>query len=301
MKYISTLFACLFYLTVFAQERFEVMGKPPDVYIEHAVKDGESLQSIGKFFGLPPAKIAAYNSLNPAAPLSKNSRVKIPLSKDNLFQEKKDNAQPVYHIIGPGDNLYQLSLAYNKVNIALLKEWNNLKTDVVKNGQAVIIGFIGKGTPVKPPVVVDNPNGAVTTPVVKNDVAPQTPAEKKPAMPENKKETVPNTAEEGYFAVSYLQHSNNQLKQYRSGDAAFFKTVSGWVDHKYYVLMNDVAVGTIVRISGGPSNKYICAKVLGPLQEIKGGTSLLLRMSNSAAIILGVADTKIPVMVTYFE
>ena len=306
MKYISALFACLFCLTVTAQERFEIMGHSPDIYIEHIVKDGETLQGIGKFFGLPPAKVAAYNSLNPAAPLSKNTRVKIPISKDNLIQEKKENVQPVYHIIGKGDNLYQLSLAYYKVNIALLKDWNSMKTDVVKDGQAVIVGFIGNKSAMKPVVPVDNVNPDATTaaaaaPVKKESPLSQLTAEKKQTVADTKKEPLPNVAEEGYFATGYMQHNSDLLKQYRSGDAAFFKTVSGWVDHKYYVLMNDVAVGTIVRINNSRNNKYICAKVLGPLQEIKPGTTLLLRMSNSAALALGVSDAKIPVTVTYFE
>jgi hypothetical protein len=94
-----------------------------------------------------------------------------------------------------------------------------------------------------------------------------------------------------------------QSKQFHSGDAATFKTISGWTDRKYYVLINDVAPETIVRITA-PNNKSICAKVLGPLQETKGANGLLLRMSNSAAStlgMLGITDPKFTVTVTFFE
>jgi hypothetical protein len=65
-------------------------------------------------------------------------------------------------------------------------------------------------------------------------------------------------------------------------------------------LINDIAPETIVRITA-PNNKSVCAKVLGPLQETKGGSGLLLRMSNSAASALGIIDTRFTVTVTHFE
>lgn len=106
--------------------------------------------------------------------------------------------------------------------------------------------------------------------------------------------------DEGYFAVSFSQHDEDQEQQYQTGDAGTFKTISGWSDRKYYVLINDVAPETIVRITAS-NNKSICAKVLGPLQETKEGTGLLLRMSNSAASTLGITDAKFTVRVTYFQ
>jgi hypothetical protein len=110
----------------------------------------------------------------------------------------------------------------------------------------------------------------------------------------------PKEGDEGFFATLYAQQVNDQNKQFHSGDAATFKTISGWSDRKYYVLMNDVAPETIVRITA-PNNRSICAKVLGPLQETKGGSGLMLRMSNSAASVLGITDPRFTVTVTYYE
>lgn len=137
-------------------------------------------------------------------------------------------------------------------------------------------------------------------------------SEEKPAtdnkpLKEEPKETpvvtdvyVPAEGDEGYYASGYAEHEKARLQQFRSGDAATFKTISGWTDRKYYVLMNDIAPKTIVRITG-PGNKSVCAMVLGPLQETKGASGLLLRISNSAASALGIADQKFTVTVTYFE
>ena len=306
-----------------AQEKLVLAGKAPDTYLIHLVKEGENLTSIGNRFGLTAAKLAAYNSLNPAAPLAKNFQIRIPVTKDNLLSDKSNNNQPVYHMIGKGDNLYRLSLAYNKVSIATLKEWNNMKNDIVKDGQLVIIGFIADHAmgdtkkevkpkpitavtetalpkiqpPVEKPVEKKKPD-SVADPLLqkmnnKNDEA-------KAATPNSNPGYQPKEGDEGYFAVAYTQHAAGQLKQFRSGDAATFKTISGWTDHKYYVLMNDVAPGTIMRITG-ITNKNICAKVLGPLPDTKTASGLLLRMSNAAAAALGANDTKFTITVTYFE
>ena len=318
-------FFCLIIATLIlgqltAQEKLVLVGKAPDTYLIHPVKEGENLTTIGNRFGLTAAKLAAYNSLNPAAPLAKNFQIRIPVTKDNLLTDNSNNNQPVYHMIGKGDNLYRLSLAYNKVSIATLKEWNNMKNDIVKDGQLVIIGFMAD------PAMGDTKKEVKTKPTTTlTETAPQKiqppvekPAEKKKPetvadpLPQNMAnkniEATPNTnpgyqpkeGDEGYFAVGYTQHAAGQLKQFRSGDAATFKTISGWTDHKYYVLINDVAPGTIMRITG-INNKNICAKVLGPLPDTKTATGLLLRMSNAAAAALGANDPKFTITVTYFE
>ena len=318
-------------MQVSAQEKIQVMGNFSDMYIGHTIADGESLQSLGKQYSLPPAKIASYNQLNPAAPLPKNKRIKIPLSKDNLLQQKSSSATPVYYVVEKGDDLNRLSQSYNMVSINKLKDWNDLKSDAVKEGQSIIIGFmkIGKSTtdkketPPKPEPVSDNTTNKSQPPLVKApekkdpDIAiPKTnktsnsPAVKESqkleenTVPETKKEPangyIPKEGDEGYFALAYSQHTTGQLKQFHSGDGASFKTISGWTDRKYYVLMNDVPVGTVVRLTG-VSNKSVCAKVLGPLQEAKGAPGLLVRISNAAASVLGITDPKFPITVTYFE
>ena len=350
MKKCNWLIACFFVLTVNAQEKLVIVGKAPDMHVVHMANGTESLQNISNQFGQSVSKLSKYNriNINTAAALPKGTAVKIPLTKDNLLQQPAEGSGPVYHVIKKGDNLYRLSQVYNKVPIASMKEWNNMKKDIVKNGQYVIIGYMVnasnnssatskkqevkaetsevsvsetavpavvvpekkmpvKKEPVKKPVTVDLPKaidgGLVEVKETKPVVEVKKPVEAAPV----KKETTPTSSEytpkegdEGFFANSYSEHPKEQTQQFHSGDAATFKSISGWTDRKYYVLMNDIAPKTIVRITG-TSNKSICAMVLGPLQETKGGTGLLLRVSNSAASALGINDSKFMVTVTYFE
>jgi LysM repeat protein len=103
----------------------------------------------------------------------------------------------------------------------------------------------------------------------------------------------------GAFSAMFSNPSQKSLKNI-SGEAATFKSTSGWQDKKYYVLMDNVDAGTIVKVSAG-DNKVIYAKVLGSMPEMKENNGLLLRISNAAASSLGIIDPKFPVEVSFYQ
>ena len=101
--------------------------------------------------------------------------------------------------------------------------------------------------------------------------------------------------DEGYFA-SYFNRKAIDDNQ-AIGDAGTFKTASGWEDKKYYILINGLLPGTIVRVTS--NNKSICAKVLAGLPEIKQDSGYLARLNNAAVAALGIEATKFPVTVNH--
>jgi hypothetical protein len=84
-----------------------------------------------------------------------------------------------------------------------------------------------------------------------------------------------------------------------SGQAGIFKSTSGWQDGKYYALMNNVAVGTIVKVSDASTGKSVYAKILGQLPDMKESAGLTIRVSNAAAAELGEGDGRFNVAVGY--
>ncbi len=354
MKKLSCVIACFFTIAVVAQEELIIMGTASDKYVLYSADNRESLQTISYLFGISVAKLSAYNNLNASVPLSKGTAIKIPVSLDNLVRQKSDNNATVYHKIRKGDNFYRLSKEYN-VPPTLLREWNKMNSDVVKDGQLVMVGFM-VNMPARPNPSGSSNSGAkkspeifppmrVTAPVTKAEKIKETKSlnapvtagfyeaeragkqqeeakartavsapvteitliaePKKPVKPVIKKQDeltgyIPKEGDEGYFAAAYAEHSKDQSQQFRSGDAAIFKTISGWTDRKFYVLIDDVAPETIVRITGS-GNKSVCAMVLGPLQETGGGAGLLLRVSNAAASALGFTGAKFTVTLSFFE
>ena len=83
------------------------------------------------------------------------------------------------------------------------------------------------------------------------------------------------------------------------GQAGIFKSTSGWQDGKYYVLINNVPVGTIVKVTDQGTGKSVYAKVLGQLPEMKESVGLMLRLSNAAAAELGNGDGRFSAGVSY--
>ena len=84
-----------------------------------------------------------------------------------------------------------------------------------------------------------------------------------------------------------------------TGLAGTFKSTSGWQDGKYYALMNNTPVGTIVRVTDPSTGKTIYAKVLGQLPDMKESAGLAIRISNAAAAELGEGEGKFNVEVKY--
>ena len=318
-----------------------VAGKSTDRYVVYATKGLESLQNVSNHFGQSVSKLAAYNkiNINHSTPFAKGTKIKIPITSNNFLQKKSENSEPVFHTVTKGENLYKISQTFYKVPVASLKTWNGLQSNTVKNGQSLIVGYmlnaksvtVQKNEPKKdiPPInstelisatppekkyldkkepIMPSPvkkdGGTLITPVmVSKEIKP---IEEKPSnTPTNKKVELfedysPKEGDEGYFASYYQENNKPQLQQFHSGDASIFKSISGWTDRKFYVLVNDIEPKTIVRITG-VNKKSVCAMVLGPLPEIKGGSDLLFRISNSAANALGIIDTKFPLTISYFE
>lgn len=302
-----------------------VAGKSTDRYVVYATKGLESLQNVSNYFGQSVNKLAAYNriNVNHSTPFAKGTKIKIPITSNNFLQKKSENSEPVFHTVTKGENLYKISQTFYKVPVASLKTWNGLQSNTVKNGQSLIVGYmlnaksvtVQKNEPKKdiptinstelisatPPQkkYLDKKEPIMPSPVKKDGGTPITPVmvskEIKPI-----EDYSPKEGDEGYFASYYQENNKPQLQQFHSGDASIFKSISGWTDRKFYVLVNDIEPKTIVRITG-INKKSICAMVLGPLPEIKGSSDLIFRISNSAANALGIIDTRFPLTISYFE
>jgi LysM repeat protein len=294
------------FFCAFAQKKIIVRGYYPNLFIQHKIVSGETLFSIAKVYNLSIAQIVKQNDgLNENAILAIGKVMKIPVDPKNFTQDGQnaDNEIliPLHHVVQNGENLYYISLLYGKVKANFLREWNGLNSNVIQQGQKLIIGYLK----------VDKTKSAeaVERTIIETDTNDSgygfTTEEKKKDNPKPvdiKTESIPvavinGADDEGFFVNQFPTKGNNIFK---AGECATFKTTSGWTDRKYYILINDITPGTIVRITAA-NNKSICAKVLGVLPEMKENHNLLLRISNAAASVLGVTETKFSVKVAYYD
>lgn len=246
-----------------------VLGKCPDCYVQYKPKVGETVEQIAGIAALSPEKLLSLNGVKPG----ENSRLpafwRIPITSSNL--QKNAGGLPVYHVIERGDNLYRINLMYFQPGISQLQEWNSIKLNSLKDGELLLIGYLGGGIP---------PVAATTNPIAV--VPPAAPVYITDSSSVLRQEKIEAAATEGYFAAAFNNTVQGKSWQERSGLCATFKSITGWNDQRYYVLMNDVPVGSIVRISAG-GDKFICASVLGPIPDLKINKGLLIRLSNAAA------------------
>jgi LysM repeat protein len=114
------------------------------------------------------------------------------------------------------------------------------------------------------------------------------------ARPDIINTSAPANYKGGFFKSQYAESGKST-----TGNGGVFKSTSGWSDGKYYALMNNVPIGTIVKVTFSSTNKSVYAKVLGQLPEMKESVGLAIRLSDAAASELGVSISKFYVDVKY--
>ncbi len=312
MKYCFFILGLIYGFAALGQQKLVIKGKGNARYIEHKIGEKESLSSLGRAYGISASQLAKFNGKSPSSQLSKGGMIKIPVKLQDIQLNAQGTA--VYHVVGKGENLFKIGQLYNKATVAQLRKINKLSVSTVKNGQEIIVGYLKTNIDPQPaPIVKTATPEAVVAEKKQEQIQgyhqeneAQVEVEKKttPTIVEVKKETTVvnqlQAPDEGFFTSLYVKPDAASTQKTVSGEASTFKTISGWTDRKYYILINDIAPGTIVRITAS-NNKSICARVLGSLPVTKGAENLLLRMSNSAASVLDMKDAQFTVTLSFFE
>lgn len=336
-KCLFTIFLLFFLQYSFAQtNKLQVLGTSPNLYLNHIVHPKENWYSIGRLYNVNPKELAPYNGLVMEKPLSVGVVLKIPLIAANFSQDGKKEVDetfvPVFHTVLEKEWMYRISVNYNKVAIENLEKWNNITREQVKSGLNLIVGYL-KVKPAQSALAAKSANSAsseaafvssapkaIDKPEEKKPVtvkeekmpAPVTekpvPVTEKPApvvgkqnLPKEDVRNSPTTVHTGTIdnKGGYFKQQFEELGKSVIGNSGIFKSTSGWNDGKYYALVNNVAVGTIVKVNNPTNGKSIYAKVLGSLPDMKESIGLSARISDAAAAELGFAGTKFSVEMKY--
>ena len=94
-----------------------------------------------------------------------------------------------------------------------------------------------------------------------------------------------------FFQAKYQEQSTNKNLKSETGLASTFKSTSGWADGKYYCLYNNAVPGTVIKITNSVNEKYVFAKVLDAIPDIKQNSGMVICISNAAAKELGAAES----------
>lgn len=285
----------------------------------HEIKEGETLSQLAKQYGTTVGDIMRFNGMNSDSKLFVGEKVKIPAAGETVAVSSAQT-----HIVEKGETLYQLSKKFG-VTVNQLRDWNNITGNNIQIGQTLKVSA-GSGAAALPvaktsdipqkidPVSTIEPDPIPEVTNAQVDSNTQAVDQSEPAgklrdqtvFPDNSAATDASTVStvattsgsEGAFAVSYKsQASGTEL--ITKGVSGKFQSASGWKDGKYFILMNEVAPGTLVKVQ--TKGKTIYAKVLWNLGNVKENAGLSYRVSDAGAAALGMSDEQTDIIVSYFK
>lgn len=294
-------------IIVTAQDRIIASASSKGPVIEHNVTAGETLYGVARKYNTKVSEVASANGFDVNRSLRIGESLKIPLGAAN-FNQKDKKGTPVYYTVSDGEGLLSVSKKFNKVPLKTLKDWNGLKTDAAPKDKPLVVGYLSG--------VSLNASAKQETAKIEEKAAPkkeEKPVAKKEEKPKEvkkpeqvveekiieKQETEsiakaqePLIDETGFFKNTFEKNANHGLPVNRTLMSGIFKTDAGWSDKKYYMLMDGVVPGTVVKISNPQNGKIVYAKVLGNMRDVKYSEGLNLRVSEAAAAVMQLNDVE---------
>jgi len=295
------------------------------LYLEHKAEAKEGLFPLGRLYNVHPRHIAAYNNIDFNKGLSVGQIIKIPLTDTN-FNQKINEGTPVIYVTKERETLANISIKNKLVPMSKLRSWNNLTVDNLPADTKLIVGYLVKNEATDVAVAEDKKENLPVVETKKEEVVKKPDVEIKKADPpvvkeelkkieteivkesppvvikEEPKKTIPAIAvreekpsenEVGFFK-NYFNEQVRQtpLSKEQTLASSVFKSANGWKDAKYYILINGVEPGTIVKITNPSNNKVAFAKVLYAMEGIRQNDGLDIRISDAAATALSISDTE---------
>lgn len=112
---------------------------------EYKVKQGETLYGLSQKYG---TTVSHLLDLNPAVvdnKLQEGATIKVPVVKNDVNYNKvkigpPQFLSPVTYNVSKGETLYSISKKMN-TNVESLRMWNDLKSDAIKAGQKLVVGY----------------------------------------------------------------------------------------------------------------------------------------------------------------
>jgi LysM repeat protein len=238
-------------------------------FIYHPVKAKQTLYSITRFYSLGMEELYEHNPQFREDPtLHAGRRIKIPVPNRAIKRYKGPNFVvwkniPIYYVVTEGDNLYQICKRYFDMPVDSIKVRNKLKTNQLKPGQFLLVGWMG-------------------TEGVLPEWRPAREAEDAAPLKTRFETEKKNRQEVVSQGVCFWQKDSHER-----GDL--------------YALHREAAIGTIIAVTNPIYDRTVYAKVIGriPLAGYDKNTEVIL--SPEAARKIGAKDPKFFVKIKYLK
>ena len=263
---------------------------------------------IGQVLSIPYNKVIKQVANTKAKPVEATKP-----ATSKIFEDKNRNNADIQEVevksipaktfkVEPGMTLFAVATR-NKTTVANLKKWNNLKSDVIRPGQILIVKEaenVKKVIPKAPVVVAETPISAPVnkapekeTVVVKRpiEVSPNdTPVVvEKPKIVEKKPVEIPKpdtvfpkpaTTTEIIRAVEKNDEETERVVKVEEGIAEIIEVESK--SGKYLALHKSAPLGTLVQVKNETNGASVWVKVIGRLPVVDQNENVIIKLSPKA-------------------
>ena len=125
--------------------RVAVQAVPRGTELVHTVRRGENLYLIAKAYHTTIGSIARWNNINPSVTIHPGKKLTIiagTTASDSATTKISNNR--IVHNVKQGDTLYDIANRY-KISVSQLKQWNNLRRNLIHPGDRLTIYVKGGG------------------------------------------------------------------------------------------------------------------------------------------------------------
>lgn len=250
----------------------------------HEVQKDENLYSIAQLYAVPALVLSQNNDVSFYESLEPKRKLYIPMGNYNYLKSKPNDpnsAKTLYYKVQTNDSYAQLAAMLGMPE-DVLKSWNN-NIELSKNVNAIVI--LGWITYQSPEIPKSND--------IANPISPNTPSPLAGGTTTIvKKDTVKGPPTELELQYNY-QTSNGQYVDNTSGMVVFFKPQTAVNSKLLYAFSNEIAKGRVLKIVNPTNNKFVFAKVIGPLPTTKQYINAKIGLDGRARAELETREIKL--------
>lgn len=276
MKYLLFVSVCLMLSSLaFSQERQVVIRKGYPV-IAYQLGPNETSYQAFKKFGMEEELFLLLNSSDENSDSAANSNSVWVWVNAVLLGQCLQNCTPLLYAPDASEDFKSIGKRFGNLNPYLIKQMNP-DLEAVAPGTRVKVGYLSSHLwPVVNEEEADTAHAMVDTATV---VA-------KPSANDSMgvKSTASLYTGIGYYAAEFQDSGTEKI----AGKAANFKSFGGWYDGKFYVLLNGVELGKVVKITNPQNGLSIFAKVVSALPDLKTEKLLVARINNAGCAALDI-------------
>lgn len=237
-------------------------------YLQHPIKAKQTLFSLARYYGITLQELYEFNAQFRTDPtLYVGKRVVIPIPNRALKRYKNSKFiasknVPVYYVVQPGDNLYQICKRNFGMPVDSIAKRNKLKDNNIRPGQLLLVAWMG----------VDG---------IPADWRPVRSFTKSDALKSRYEEEKKNKKEGISQGVCFWQKDSKE-----KGDL--------------YAMHREADIGTIIAVTNPMGGRTVYAKVIGRIPS-GYESNIEVILSPEAARGLGARDPRFFVKVKFLK